>query len=142
MTSAATIDGMIAAIDFENWDDASRAQDSRLCAGIIVKLLGLMDSFGSSDTSGDADSMESLLDEFALLGQVLDDMNATSCINGLPSLLLEGLIKSDMLDDYMKPSMAYQMTDLVNNQGKTYAACMTQIVDVIKFALGNLEVNK
>ena len=142
VTSAATIDRMVASVDFINWDDAAKAQDSRLCANIIIKLLGLMDSLGSAGSAEGTEAIESLLDEFALLGQVLDDMNSTTCIKGLPSLVIEGLVKSDMLDDYMAPSMAYQMTDLVDKQGKTYAECMKQIVDILKFALGNLEVNK
>ena len=133
---------MIATVDFINWDEAAKARDSRICVNIIMELLGLMENLGSTDSAEGTDAVEALMDQFALLGQTLDDMNATTCIDGLPYLVVEGLIKSDMLDDYMKPSMAYQMNDLVDKQGKTYAECMNQIVDVLKFALGNLEVNK
>ena len=142
VTKAATIENMIATVDFINWDEAAKARDSRICVNIIMELLGLMENLGSTDSAEGTDAVEALMDQFALLGQTLDDMNATTCIDGLPYLVVEGLIKSDMLDDYMKPSMAYQMNDLVDKQGKTYAECMNQIVDVLKFALGNLEVNK
>ena len=142
VTKAATVENMVASVDFINWDAEDRANDSRICASVIIDLLGLMENLESVDSAEGTDIVEDLMDQFSLLGEALDNMNKTSCIGELPHLVVEGLIKSDMLDDYMKPSMAYQMNDLVDKQGKTYAECMNQIVDVLKFALGNLEVEK
>ena len=76
-----------------------------------------------------------MLDEFTLLGETMDTMKKTSCINNLPPLLLEGVVKNEAFNDFMKPSVAYQVNNIVENNDKTYEDCMIQIAGVLRWAV-------
>ena len=134
-TKTVTVEKMMASTDFANWTDEEKANDSRLCVEIIMDLLGLMESLGGMDVSGGMDAALDLVDQFESLGATMDIMKQTSCINGLPELLIEGLVKHEMLSTYMKPSTAHSINDLVQNNNKSYADCMKQIAVNIKWAI-------
>ena len=134
-TKTVTVEKMMASTDFANWTDEEKANDSRLCVEIIMDLLGLMESLGGMDVSGGMDAALDLVDQFESLGATMDVMKQTSCINGLPELLIEGLVKHEMLSTYMKPSTAHSINDLVQNNNKSYADCMKQIAVNIKWAI-------
>jgi hypothetical protein len=65
----------------------------------------------------------------------MDTMKQTSCINKLPPLLIEGLVKNEMLSQFMKPSIAFQINNIVENSDKSYVDCMNQIATLIKWAI-------
>lgn len=134
-TKTVTVEKMMAATNFSDWTDEEKANDSRLCVEIIVDLLDLMESLGGMDTSGGMDAALDFVDQFESLGATMDVMKQTSCINGLPELLIEGLVKHEMLSTYMKPSIAHSINDLVQNNNKSYADCMKQIAVNIKWAI-------
>lgn len=134
-TEAVTIEKMNAAINFTDWTDDEKAKDSRICVDIIMNLLGLMDSLGSLDATDGVDGAMDMIDQFTVLGQTMDDMQKTSCINKLPPLLMEGIIKNEMFANYMKPSIAFQINNIVENTDKTYTDSMKQIASVLKFAI-------
>ena len=95
----------------------------------------------SLDNIGDADGEDAaytLVDQFIALGETMDTMKQTSCIGDLPELLLEGLVKHDILSAYMKPSAVFAINDLVKNNDKSYAHCMGQIADQIRFAISTV----
>ena len=56
----------------------------------------------------------------------------------MPPLLIEGIIKNEVFVNYVKPSIAFQINDIVENNDKTYANCMHQIAGVLKWALNSL----
>ena len=124
--------GSIAAFQPKKWKTI-------LCVSIIMDLLGIMDKLGNLGSSEGTDGALDLVDQFAVLGATMDTMKQTSCINKLPPLLIEGLIKNEMLADFLKPSIVFQMNEIVaNNRDKTYYDCMNQIAVNIRFAINAL----
>ena len=135
VSNAVTVEKMLAATNFTDWTDEEKAKDSRLCVDIIMDLLGIMDSLGNMDTSAGIEGALDLVDQFGTLGATMDVMKQTSCINQLPPLLIEGLVKNEMLSTYMKPSIAFQINNIVENNNKSYADCMNQIAVNIRWAI-------
>ena len=138
VTKSVTVEKMMASTSFTDWTDEEKRNDSRLCVDIIVDLLDLMDSLGNMGDAEGVDAAYGLVDQFIALGETMDTMKQTSCINGLPELLLEGLVKHDMLSAYMKPAVVFAINDLVKNNEKSYAHCMGQIADQIRFAISTV----
>ena len=138
VTKSVTVEKMMASTSFTDWTDEEKRNDSRLCVDIIVDLLDLMNSLGNMGDAEGVDAAYGLVDQFIALGETMDTMKQTSCINGLPELLLEGLVKHDMLSAYMKPAVVFAINDLVKNNEKSYAHCMGQIADQIRFAISTV----
>ena len=139
-SKAVTLDKLLAATDFSAWsDDEIKAKDSRLCVDIIMDLLGIMETLGNIEGVGGLEGARDLADYFVVLGTTLDVMGETSCINELPELLIEGLIKSDMISDFIAPSIAFQSIEIVkNNDNKTYVNVMASISAIIKMSLNSM----
>jgi hypothetical protein len=135
VSNAVTIEKLQAATDFTDWTDEEKATDSRLCVSIIMDLLGIMDKLGNLGSSEGTEGALDLVDQFAVLGETMDTMKQTSCINKLPPLLIEGLVKNEMLSQFMKPSIAFQINNIVENSDKSYVDCMNQIATLIKWAI-------
>lgn len=143
VAQAVNIEKMHASTDFEDWTAEEKAKDSELCVSIIMKLLGLMDTFGGAGTvdtgSGDITAM---LDLFPTFGTLLDDMAATSCLKDLPPLLLEGLLSNEMFSQYLSPAFVHQINDAVaSDPDICYEEYMTGLVATIKLminAMGGL----
>ena len=135
VSAAVTIEKMQAATNFSDWTDEEKAKDSKLCVNIIMQLLSLMENLSSADSAGSLEDAVELVDQFVLLGETMDMMKETSCINQLPSLLIEAVVKNEMLADYMSPSIAFQVNNIVENNNKTYAECMNQIAGILRLAI-------
>ena len=138
VTKSVTVEKMMASTSFDNWSDEEKRNDSRLCVDIIVDLLALVDSLENMGDKEGVSAAYDLVDQFVALGETMDTMKKTTCIRGLPELLLEGLVKHDMLADYMKPAVVFAINDLVENNDKSYADCMSQIADQIRFAISTV----
>lgn len=134
-SKAVTIEKMLASTDFSDWTDEEKAKDSRLCVDIIMDLLGIMDKLGNLEGEGGTDAALDLLAQFEVLGETMDTMKETSCANQLPPLLLEGIVKNEMLADFISPSIAYKINGIVEEQNGTYAQSMIQIAGVIDIAI-------
>ena len=139
VAEAVTVEKLLASTDFEDWTTEEKATDSRLCVEIITDLIDVMAAMESFEMDGEANEMEMALmyvDMFTMIGSVMDVMQQTSCIKDLPPLLIEGLIKNEMIADFLKPSLVFQMNEIVaNNEDKTYYDCMNQIAGNIRFAI-------
>lgn len=134
-SKAVTVEKMLAATNFTNWTDEEKAADSRLCVDIITKLLGLMSSLGGdAEAEGEMSAID-MIDQFGVLGETMDTMKQTSCVNQLPALLIEGIVKNEIFAQYMKPSVAFQINNIVETNEGTYTYCMSQIGSVLKFAI-------
>ena len=138
VTKSVTVEKMMASTSFDNWSDEEKRNDSRLCVDIIIDLLALVDSLENMGDKEGVSAAYDLVDQFVALGETMDTMKKTTCIRGLPELLLEGLVKHDMLADYMKPAVVFAINDLVENNDKSYADCMSQIADQIRFAISTV----
>lgn len=138
-SKAVTIEKLRAATNFSAWENEEiKENDSRLCVDIIVDLLSIMDTLGNIESIGGIDGAAELADYFVVLGETFDVMKQTSCINELPELLIEGLIKSDMISDYIAPSIAFQSIEIVNNsENQNYVDVMTNITSIIKMGINS-----
>ena len=134
-SKAVTIEKMLASTDFSDWTDEEKAKDSRLCVDVIMNLLDIMDKLGNLEGEGGTDAALDLLAQFEVLGETMDTMKQTSCANQLPPLLLEGIVKNEMLADFISPSIAYKINGIVEEQNGTYAQSMIQIAGVIDIAI-------
>lgn len=134
---AVTVEKMVESCDFSAWSDSEvRKNDSRLCVDIIVDLLGLMGTLGGDSSAEGMDAALEYLDLFVMVGETMDVMSKTSCTKGLPDLLIEGLIKSDMLSDFISPDIAFKNIEIVqNNENQTYGNCMAKVAENIRFAI-------
>ncbi len=138
VSKAVTVEKMIKELNFNSWTEADKAADSRICASIITKIIALVEDLGSIGSIESVDSILRVIDEFQVLGEVMDKMKETTCIKGLPSLLIEGIIKNEMFADYMKPAIAFQINNIVENTDKTYAESMNQIASILKLAINTI----
>lgn len=138
VSEAVTIEKLLAATDFTDWTEEEKAADSRLCVDIIMDLLDLVEVFDGGSMDGGVDAALAFVDQFTKLGTTMDTMKKTSCIGELPPLLIEGLIKNEMLADFLKPSIVFQMNDIVKNNDRSYYDCMNQIAVNIRFAINAL----
>ncbi len=135
VSRAVTVEKMLASTNFVDWSNEEKAADSRLCVQIISDLLGLMDSVGSLDTSAGVQGALDLIDQFDTIGATMDIIQQTSCINELPPLLLEAVVKHEILSQYIKPSIAFQINYIAENNDKSYEDCMNQIAVLIRWAI-------
>ena len=136
-SEAVTIEKMLDACDFSAWSDPEvRKEDSHLYVGIIIDLLEVMETLdGIGDTESVEDALD-LVDEFVIVGEAMDFMQATSCTKKLPDLLVEALIKGDLLSDYISPDIAFKNIEIVqNHENQTYENCMRTVATNIKFAI-------
>ena len=141
VSNAVTVEKMLLATDFTDWTDEEKATDSRLCVSIIMDLLGIMEKLGNLESAEGVEGAIDLVDQFGVLGATMDTMKQTSCINKLPPLLIEGLVKNEMLSTFMKPSIAFQINNIVENSDKNYVDCMNQIAGLIKWAISQFGGN-
>ena len=137
VAQAVNIEKMHASTDFEDWTEEEKAQDSELCVSIIMKLLGLMDTFGGAGVVDEgAGDITAMLDLFPMFGTLLDDMAATSCLKDLPPLLLEGLLSNEMFSQYLSPAFVHQINDAVaSDPDICYEEYMTGLVATIKLMI-------
>lgn len=126
-----TIEKMTDSLDFEDWTREEKKNDGRLSASIILSFLDISESLGAE--SSDIDTM---LDQFVVLGRTMDLMKQTSCMKDLPPLLLEGLVKNGQIGEILTPSIVNQIIDKVeSNEDLSYEGYMKSLVDTFKIAL-------
>lgn len=135
VSHAVTVEKLQASTNFTDWTDEEKATDSRLCVSIIMDLLGLMDKMSNLGSSEGNEAVLDFVDQFEVLGKTMDTMSQTTCINQLPPLLIEGLVKNEMLSTFMKPSIAFQINNIVEKTDNSYVDCMIQIADKIEWAI-------
>ena len=135
VSKAVTVEKLLAATNFSDWTEEEKANDSRLCVEIVMDLLGIMDTLGNMDSTGDIEDALDFVDQFVTVGTTMDLMKQTTCINELPPLLIEGLVKNEMLSTYMSSATVFKINGIVESNKGTYADCMNQIAINIEFAI-------
>ncbi len=132
-SKTSTVDGMIAASDFEDWSEAEREKDTELCVDIIVNLLEIVNSLGETDnTDGESADIDAMIAQFVTLGETMDYMRETSCISELPPLLLEGLVGNETFSAYLPAYVAYEFNDLVASGELTYTEVMNDLAATVR----------
>ena len=136
-TSAVTIEKMLAACDFSAWNDPEiRKADSHLYVGIIIDLLDVMETVEEMGDTTDVQDALVLVDDFAVIGEAMDFMHETSCTTNLPELVVEAIIKSDLISNYISPDIAFKNIEIVqNHENQTYVNCMRTVAANLKFAI-------
>lgn len=136
VSRAATVDGMLAATEFEDWTAEEMERDSDLCVEIIVNLLEMMNALGESgNTNGGEYDIDALIGQFVTLGETMDYMGRTSCISKLPPLLLEGLVGNETFSQYLPAYVAYEFNDLVASGELTYTEAMNDLAATVRTLL-------
>lgn len=130
VSKTSTVDGMIAASDFEDWSEAERDKDTELCVDIIINLLEIVNSLGETDS--ESTDIDAMIAQFVTLGETMDYMRETSCISELPPLLLEGLVGNEMFSAYLPAYVAYEFNDLVASGELTYTEVMNDLAATVR----------
>lgn len=129
------------------WTLEQREADSEELVAIIYTLLDLADKMNKDDESEEATSSETavLLELLVSVGASMDNMANTTCLVSLPRVLLEGILKNDMLSMAMTPSMLYGESGYISRVDKgeiTYADLMQEIADTANKVLEKLDKNE
>ena len=131
---AVTVEKMLAATDFEAWDEVTMAEDSEKCVDIIFNLLGMMDMLG-----GESQDMEALVNQLGVVGATMDIMRETTCIKDLAPLMLEGLISNETFS-MIPVYVAYNYNDtVVSGAINSTTGEPTTYTDIMNELLGMLE---
>lgn len=145
VTKGALVGSLNFGTEDDEWTVEEKKADAVLCVEIIFNLLDMMKSLGAAapvEEGGAGQGTESialLLDQFVVLGKTMDLMMDTTCMNELPPLMLEGLVKHEMFSKFMTPSIVNQINDKIQNDPNlTYADYMKSLVDTFKIALQTL----
>ena len=145
VSAGVTVEKLVGALDFEDWTDEEKEKDVKICVDILFNFLDIIKHLGGVSTvegesTGKTDSMAALIDQFVVLGTTMDLMMETSCMNELPPLMMDALVKHDTLSKIMTPSVVNQINDKVQNDPDiTYAKYMESLAGVFKLALKALE---
>lgn len=134
VSKGVTVAKMQASTDFEDWTLEEKQNDSEKCVKIIFTLMDLMGSLGTAPVAeGELAGVTAMLDQFVVIGEVMDLMMETSCLNELPPLMLEGLVKNEMLSQFITPALAHQINETVTGDPDIcYADYMRSLASTLK----------
>lgn len=143
VSAGVTVENMVNCLDFDDWTAEEKEKDVEICVEVIFNLLDMMESLGAAaptEGAGDMSGIGALLDQFVGLGKTMDLMAETSCMSELPPLMMDALVKHEMLSKIMTPAIVNQINDKVQNDPDiTYEKYMESLVGVFKLALQALE---
>ncbi len=145
-----TVEKMQATLHFgEDWTDEDKKADSKQLVEIIFTLVDLIKSMDNADEAeavanvseeenGDSSQLTELLGLLKTLGIVMDQMAETSCLAELPPVMIEGILKHEMLSMAMTPSMLYGEDGYISRieAGElSYAEFMEELCEMAENAL-------
>lgn len=145
-----TVEKMQATLHFgEDWTDEDKKADSKQLVEIIFTLVDLIKSMDNADEAeavanvseeenGDSSQLTELLGLLKTLGVVMDQMAETSCLAELPPVMIEGILKHEMLSMAMTPSMLYGEDGYISRieAGElSYAEFMEELCEMAENAL-------
>ena len=143
-----TVEKMKVSLHFgdDEWTIENKEADSEKLVDIIFTLVDLMQTMGNNEESENANAseMETLLGLLVTLGKTMDQMSDTYCLNEMPSIMVEGILKNQMLSMAMTPSMLYGETGYMSRleSGElTYEELMREISDLASTVLDKLGNN-
>ncbi len=132
VSKGVTVEKMLDILDFEDWTREERKNDAGLCVSIITSFLDISENIDSSEDS----DLDTMLDQFVILGRAMDLMTKTSCMNELPPLILEGLVKNGSIGEIMTPAIVNQIVEKVqSNENLSYEGYMQSLADTFKIAI-------
>ena len=136
------------ALNFAAWDDAAvKAEDSEKLVDIIFALIDLIGNLNNTETIeegnssgvlGESNQLEALFGLFNVLGTTMDLMAETECLKGLPPVMLEAILKNEMLSLVMTPSMLNGYMEEMNSEDFSYATFMQEFVGTFTDLLAKL----
>lgn len=127
-----TVEKMVNSLDFDDWTREEKKNDSGLCVNIIMTFLDISESLGSSEES----DIDDMLDQFVTLGKAMDLMTQTSCMNELPPLILQGIVKSGSIGEIMTPVIVNQITETIQgSEDLSYEGYMRSLADTFRIAI-------
>lgn len=136
-----TTEKMRASMHFgeDEWTLEYREADSKQLVEIIFTLLDLMDTMNGD---GESSQVETLLGLLVTIGETMDQMAETHCLKDLPRVMVEGILKNEMLGKVMTPAMLYGEDGYLSRLESgdlTYKALMTEISTIANTVLGKLD---
>ena len=137
-----TVEKMKAALNFgADWTDEYKEADSEKLVDVIFTFVDLL---GKISEEHDESNISTILSLLTTLGKTMDQMEDTYCLNGLPAIMVEGILKNDMLSMAITPSMLYGETGYMSRleSGElTYEDLMVEISEMASTILDKLGNN-
>lgn len=140
----------------EEWTKEHRKEDSKKLVEIIFTMMDMMKSLGGSDmlpinaVEGEGSDLgsdgagenpfASYLDLFIVLGKTMDIMAETHCLGDLPPVMIETLLKNQMLSMAMTPAMLNDFMSKLEPEREdfSYEVYLQELVDTFSELLNNI----
>ena len=84
-----------------------------------------------SSTEGSSGEMDEMFEMLGILGQTFDMMADTYCLKDLPKLMLEGLLKNEMLSTVMTPGLLNEYMDKMEAEDFSYETFMNELIEKV-----------
>lgn len=132
VSNAVTLDEMIGKIDFESWDEQTKKEDIRPLAEIIININIISDELKKAKGRTDVEYLDSLMDQFELLGTTLDEMAGTHSMSEIPELFVEGMLQDEIFRTYLSAGIVKELNDSVrSDDSMTYSSFMRSMKSMI-----------
>lgn len=129
----------------DEWTAEAKEKDTKTLIDIIFTMIDMIKNMSGEGEEavemalelGDFDTsqVDSILSLLVTLGQTMDKMAETTCLHGLPHVLLESILKNEMLSVAMTPTMLYGENGYMSRIDKgdlNYESFMQELVDTVK----------
>ncbi len=128
-----TVEEMKSSMKFgDDWTEELKKNDSEKLVDIIFTIIDLMGGLGGSEEEvavASEDELGAMMDMLSILGKTLDIMADTYCLEELPQLMLEGLLKNEMLSTVMTPTMLNDYMSQMEAEDFSYETFMNDLVE-------------
>ena len=160
-----TVEKMQSSLNFgDEWTSEAKRADSEMLVEIIFTLLTLADDMQGEeaetmnetaggeegDNSGglanfDSEQVQTLIGFLKTLGTAMDQMTDTTCLKDIPPIILEGVLKNEMISMVVTPSMIYGENGYLSRieSGElTYEGFMSELSEMVTTILEKLNSDK
>ncbi len=132
----------------EEWTTEAKQADVKLLTEIIFDFVDYAKKLGEGSimpaSSFDTSQFDGILEILTTLGGTMDKMAQTTCLHGVPQIMLESILKNEYVSMVMTPSMLYGEDGYMSRieaGNLSYEEFMQELVDTVKElldALGNI----
>ncbi len=142
VSKAVTLNKLRENTHFEAWDNITKKEDVKHLTDIILNISALSEGLQKADANADQAFIVSFMNEFDVLGEVLDTMGKTYCMKDVPSLLLEGLMQDESIREYLSAGVIYDLNESVNNGDMTYSSFLKTLKGMLKLVVDRIDIKE
>jgi hypothetical protein len=118
----------------EEWTTEARQADVKLLTEIIFDFVDYAAQLGGGEDVEES-QIDRILKILVTFGGTMDKMAQTTCLHGVPQIMLESILKNEYVSIAMTPSMLYGENGYmsrIESGTLSYADFMQELVDTVK----------